>query len=64
MLPPNTIITELTRPIDQAQRQTNYLILRTLEHKLDPALFTNLLQQVSQKHFLQTQIGLQANGPA
>jgi hypothetical protein len=30
-----------------AERQTNYLILRTLESKLDPNLFSALIQQVT-----------------
>jgi len=46
MLPQN--ISEV-EPADQtAERQTNYLILRTLESKLDPDLFRTLLNSVSQ----------------
>lgn len=32
---------------DQAERQSNYLILRSLEQKLPPELFTQILTEVS-----------------
>ena len=32
---------------EQADRDTNYLILRTLQHRLKPAAFEQVLQQVS-----------------
>ena len=38
----NTELADLT-----AERQTNYLILRTLESKLEPHAFRNLINSVS-----------------
>jgi len=33
----------------EAERQSNYLILRTLEQRLPPTLFAHVLQEVSKK---------------
>lgn len=34
-------------PEKEAERQTNYLILRTLQHRLSPQAFADILRQVS-----------------
>ena len=55
--------TDIDTHSEVSSRQTNYLILRSLEAKLDPTLFKNLLSQVSSK-FFSTFLDLHSNGAA
>ena len=52
MLPQNISETQLSKSI--ADKQTNYLILRTLESKLPPEQFKALISQVRKIFFLTT----------